>query len=104
VKNTPQDAHAVEFSYYTVKIDKNNFVPLKAEYFNKSGKLYRTIEALAVQDIQGYPTVTKMKATDLNSNSHTVTEFSDIKYDLGLEGDIFTERFLRTPPQQWLKE
>ncbi len=104
VKNTPSDAALVEFSYYTVKIDKDNFVPMKAEYFDKSGKLYRTVEALEVKDIQGYPTVIKMKATDLNANSNTITEFSDITYDVGLKDDIFTERFLRTPPQQWLKE
>jgi outer membrane lipoprotein-sorting protein len=104
VKNTPRDAALVEFSYYTVKIDKNSFVPMKAEYFDKSGKLYRTVEALEVKDIQGYPTVIKMKASDLNANSNTITEFSDIKYDVGLKDDIFTERFLRTPPQQWLKE
>ncbi|MFA6358000.1 MAG: outer membrane lipoprotein-sorting protein [Candidatus Omnitrophota bacterium] len=104
VKNTPKDAAPVEFFFYTVKIDKNNFIPMKAEYFDKTGKLYRIIEALEVEDIQGYPTITKMKATDLNSNSSTVTEFSDIKYDVNLNEDIFTERFLRTPPQQWLKE
>ena len=27
-----------------------------------------------------------------------------LKYDVGLKDEIFTERFLRTPPQQWLKE
>lgn len=104
IKNIPKDAVSVEFSYYTVQIDKNNFVPMKAEYFDKSGKLYRVVEAMEIKDIQGYPTVTKMKATDFNANSNTVTTFSDISYDIGLKDDIFTERFLRTPPQQWLKE
>jgi len=103
VKNTPKDANTVEFSYYVVQIDKKNFVPIKAEYFDKNSKLYRTIEALEVQDIQGYSTVTKMKATDLNANANTVTEFSEVAYDIGLNESIFTERFLRTPPQKWLK-
>jgi outer membrane lipoprotein-sorting protein len=104
IKNTPKDVALVEFSYYTVKIDKNSFVPMKAEYFDKSGKLYRTIEALEVKDVQNYPTVIRMKAADLNSGSNTVMEFSDIAYDVGLTDNIFTERFLRRPPQQWLKE
>ena len=104
VKNTPKDAGAVEFSYYTVKIDKGNFVPMKAEYYDKAGKLYRMIEALEVKEIQGYPTVTAMKATDLNAGSHTVTEFADIAYDIGLDDDAFTERSLRNPPAQWVKE
>ncbi len=104
IKNVPKDAAAVEFSYYMLKVDKNTFVPMMAEYYDKSGKLYRTIEALEVKDIQDYPTITKMKATDLNANSHTVTEFSEVTYDVGLTDDIFTERFLRNPPPQWLKE
>lgn len=104
VKNVPKDAGVVEFSYYVVSIDTKTYVPMKAEYFDKAGKLYRTIEALEVKDIQGYPTVVSMKATDLNANAHTVTHFSDIVYDVGLDAAIFTERFLRAPPQQWLKE
>jgi outer membrane lipoprotein-sorting protein len=97
IKNTPKDAAVVEFSNYTVRIDKNNFVPMKAEYFDKAGKLYRTVEALEVKEVQGYPTVTKMKASDLNSGASTITEFSEIKYDINIQDDMFTERFLRNP-------
>jgi outer membrane lipoprotein-sorting protein len=104
VKNIPKDANLVEFSYYTVSIDKQNFVPVKAEYFDKEGKPYRIIEALEVKEVQGYPTVTRMKASDMNSGASTVTEFSDMQYDVGLKDEIFSERFLRNPPQQWLKE
>lgn len=104
LKNTPRDAGGVEFSYYTVRIDASNFVPLKAEYYDKQGKLYRVIEAQEVREIQGFSTITKMKASDLNSGASTVTEFSDISYDVGLGEDIFTERYLRKPPIQWLKE
>lgn len=104
IKNTPKDASAVEFSYYTVKIDKSNFVPMKAQYYDKQGKLYRSLETLKVEDVQGYPTITQMKASDFNSGASTVTEFSDIQYDIGLNDDVFSERSLRRPPQQWIKE
>ncbi len=104
LKNTPKDVNSVEFSYYNVSIDKNNFVPMKAEYFDKEGRLYRIVEALEVTDVQGYPTITRMKAADLNSGANTITEFSDMQYDIGLKDDIFSERFLRNPPQEWIKE
>ncbi len=104
LKNTPRDPGSVEFSYYTVKIDASNFVPLRAEYYDKEGKLYRIIEALEVSEIQGFATITKMKAADLNSGGSTVAEFSGISYNVGLGEDIFTERYLRKPPIQWLKE
>lgn len=104
LKNTPKDAGQVEFSYYNVWIDAVNFIPLKAEYYDKEGKHYRTVEVLESRDIQGYPTITKMKASDLNSNAYTVAEFNDVTYDIGLGDGIFTERYLRNPPMQWLKE
>jgi len=104
VKNTPNDPASVEFAYYIVSIDKKNFIPMKADYYDKSGKLYRTIEALEVKDIGGYPTITKMKASDLNSGPSTVTTFTDAKYDVGLTDAIFTERYLRRAPVQWIEK
>jgi outer membrane lipoprotein-sorting protein len=103
LKNTPEDVSQVEFSYYKVWVDTKNFIPVRAEYYDKEGRLYRKIEVLAVENIQGYPTITRMKAEDLNSGASTVAEFSDSSYDLGLKEDIFTERYLRNPAAQWIK-
>ncbi|MDD3375456.1 MAG: outer membrane lipoprotein-sorting protein [Candidatus Omnitrophica bacterium] len=103
IKNTPKETQGIEFASYTVWIDKNNFMPMKAEYYNEAGDLTRTIEALDVKDISGHPTVTKSKATDVQRGGETVMEFSDIQYDVGLTDDIFTERYLRKPPMQWIQ-
>jgi outer membrane lipoprotein-sorting protein len=103
VRNTPKDAGSVEFSRYDVWIDKNTFMPLKAEYYDKSGKKYRLVEALEVKDIQGHPTVLRSKASNLESGGSTVSSFSEVKYDIGLPDDIFTERYLRRAPRKWLK-
>lgn len=100
VKNTPVDPGSVEFSTYTVRIDKDTFLPRKAEYYNKNGKLYRTVEGTKVETIQGFPTVTESVVKDLNSGGSTVNTFSDIEYNIGLKENIFTERFLRRPPRE----
>ena len=100
VKNTPKDPGSVEFSHYTVRIDKDTFLPRKAEYFDKNGKLYRTVEATKVETIQGFPTVTESVVKDLTTGGSTVNTFSNIKYDIGLKENIFTERFLRRPPRE----
>ncbi len=102
VKSVPKDPGSVEFSYFVTWIDKENFLPKKAEMYDNNGKMYKTIEALEIKDIGGHPTITKMKATDLNANGHTVSEFSDVKYDVGLEDNVFTERFLRRPPREFI--
>lgn len=102
VKNTPKKPETVEFSYYNVSIDKKSFVPMKMEFYDKEGKLYRTIESKKVEEIQGFPTVTLSLVQDLKSGSKTEMTFSNVKYDIGI-GEIFEERYLRKPPQEVTK-
>ncbi len=103
IKNTPKNPGDVEFAYYTVKIDKDTFLPRLAEYYDKNGKLYRTVEATRVETIQGFPTVTESVVKDLNTGSSTINKFSDVEYNIGLNERIFTERFLRRPPREVTK-
>ncbi|MDA9101270.1 outer membrane lipoprotein-sorting protein [Omnitrophica bacterium] len=103
IKGTPKDPDSVEFASYVVQIDKANFLPLKAVYTDKQGKEYRQVEALQVKDIQGFATVTEAKVTDLLTGGFTVSQFNNVEYNIGLTDDIFTERFLRKAPRQWLK-
>jgi outer membrane lipoprotein-sorting protein len=103
IKNVPKDKKGAEFKYYYVWIDRKNFMPVKAEYYDDQDRLYRVIEALEIKDIQGHPTVTKSRASNIISGSVTELEFKNIKYDIGLEDEIFTERYLRRPPVEWLE-
>ncbi len=100
IKNTPKKADEVEFSSYTVWIDKQTFLPRKAEYLDKNGKLYRKVEATRVETVDGHPTVVESIASDLNAGTSTVNTFTEVKYDIGLSERIFTERFLRRPPRE----
>jgi outer membrane lipoprotein-sorting protein len=102
VRNTPVDAGGQDFAYWTVWIDKASFLPTRMEYVDDAGEVYRRIEALETQVIGGHPTVTRMRVQDLRSGGETVSEFSNVEYDLGIPADVFTERTLRHPPRRWL--
>ena len=102
VKNVPERPDSVEFGFYNVSIDRKTYMPLRMEYYDRNNRLYRTIEAVKVEDIQGFPTAVKSVVSDLNTGSKTEMEFSDVKYDVGLE-DIFTERYLRRPPREAIR-
>ena len=102
VKNVPKQPDTVEFSYYNVSIDRKNFVPMKMEFYDKEGKLYRTIESVKVETIQDFPTVVKSVVTNLQTGSKTEMEFTDVKYNINL-GDIFTERYLQRPPREAMR-
>ncbi|MDY6971557.1 MAG: outer membrane lipoprotein-sorting protein [Thermodesulfobacteriota bacterium] len=100
IKNVPKDSSAVEFAYFNVWINRKTFLPEKAEYFDKNGKLYRRVEASKIAIIQGYPTVVESVASDLVAGTSTRNEFKDVRYDINLKESIFTERFLRRPPRE----
>ena len=100
VNNIPKDPGSVEFGSYKVWIDKDTFIPRKAEYLDKNGKLYRVVESTKIETIQGIPTVVESIAKNLKSGSSTINTFDQIKYDIGLKDRIFTERFLRRPPRE----
>ncbi len=103
LKNTPKDADIVEFSYYYVWIDKNTFLPMKAEYYDKGGKLYRRMTVLSVKNIQGFPTVVEAKMEDLNSGGYTILKFLKVQYNKNIPKRIFTERYLRRPPRKYIR-
>ncbi|MFU8818299.1 MAG: outer membrane lipoprotein-sorting protein [Desulfurivibrio sp.] len=97
---TPRDPASVEFSRYTARIDKGTFLPVYMEYFDRRGEKYRTVEALTVEEIQGFPTVVRSRVRDLAGGGETLMEFSNISYNIGLDESLFTERFLRRPPRE----
>jgi len=101
--NKPKDPKSVEFASYKVWIDKKTFLPRKAEYTDATGKVYRVVEALEVKEFQGFPTVVKSRVRDLKSGGNTVSEFSEIKYDVGLPDSVFSERYLRRAPRRYLR-
>jgi outer membrane lipoprotein-sorting protein len=100
VNNVPKDPASVEFQSYKVWIDKDTFLPRKAEYLDKNGKLYRRILSGKIETIQGHPTATEQTAEDVARGTSTVITFGAIKYDTDLNDSIFTERFLRRPPRE----
>jgi outer membrane lipoprotein-sorting protein len=103
LKSTPKDAKSVEFGHYVSWIHKTTFVVVMQEYYDKDGQKYRTYKALGMKQIDGYWTVTKSEMADLKTKSNTVLEYDNVKYNLGIPEDVFTERYLRRAPQSYLK-
>jgi len=103
LKNTPKNTDSVEFSYYQMWIYRKTFLPVKTEYFDKKGEKYRVYEAKKVESIDGYPTVVRSTMTDLRTESTTSMEYKNVKYNIDLPEEIFTERYLRNAPRKHLR-
>lgn len=91
------------FSRKVSFIDKENYLPLKEEYYNKKDVLERVFTAEKVELVDGIQTATLRKMANIKKNQYTTVEFSSIDYNVGMEENVFTERFLKNPPREYIR-
>lgn len=84
-------------------IDKETYLPLKEDYFDKKGELIRVFHADKIATIDGFPTITIRTMENIKKGSKTTVDFSKITYNVGMDEDIFTERYLKAPPRKYIK-
>ena len=84
-------------------IDSERWLPLKEEYFDPRNEPLRTFTADKVEQTGKYWTVTARSMKNLQSGHRTEVVYQDVGYDVGLKPDIFTERYLRDAPGQWVR-
>jgi len=102
IKSTPK-AGDMDYTYKLSWIDKENFLPLKEEYYDRKGELYKVFSADEIKEIKGFPTVTKRTMENLQSGHRTEVQFTKVDYNIGIEDILFTERFLKQPPRKWIE-
>ena len=103
LRSRPKSPEDVEFAYYETFIHKTSFLPIQTAYYDEGGTKTRVYTALEVENVQGFPTVTRARMENLATGSMTTLSYSDVAYDLDLPESIFTERFLRRAPVKYLR-
>jgi outer membrane lipoprotein-sorting protein len=83
-------------------VSADRMLPEREEYYDKKGELSRVFEAQEIVEIDGIQTVTKRKMTNLKKEHSTLVEFTNVEYNIGLDEDVFTERYLKAPPQKFI--
>jgi hypothetical protein len=103
LRHRPKEPATVEFEHYTTWVDRETFLPVRIEYTDETGEVYRRVEAVDVETVEGHPTVMRSRISDLETGGYTLMEFRKIDYDLGIPADVFSERSMRAPPEAWLE-
>ena len=100
IESLPREA--AEYTRRISWIDEATSLPIKEEFYDRQNELYRTFEALEMKDIDGIRTITKRVMKNTKTGHRTEVTFQETKYNLGITDDIFTERYLRKAPTQWV--
>jgi outer membrane lipoprotein-sorting protein len=103
VKSTPKTEKGADYSYRLSWVERASRLPLKEEFYDRQGKLAKVFTADEAQEVQGIPTVVRRSMANLQTGHRTEVVFAEVRYDLGLPDDLFTERYLRNAPAEWVK-
>lgn len=102
IKSVPKGTDT-DYGYRLSWIDKATNLPLKEEYYDKRGELYKIFSADEVKSIKGFPTVTKRSVKNLQSGHSSEAVYVKADYGVGVEDGLFAERYLRQPPAKWIE-
>ncbi|WP_191017887.1 outer membrane lipoprotein-sorting protein [Treponema zioleckii] len=103
IKSTPVKKSTVEYSYRYSWIDKNTYLPVKMEYYDKkdTSKLYKTFIIEKVETVTGatgikYPLRRSCLITNEITGRKTRVSVTNIKWDKKIPDSYFTQNWLTT--------
>ncbi len=100
IESVPREAAA--FTKRVSWIDKENFLPLKEEYYDAQNELQRVFTADIIEEM-AYPTIMKRTMRNVKTGHRTEVTVNSVAYDLGLKDADFSERRMRRPPRSWIR-
>lgn len=88
LESIPKDKREL-YSRKTAWIRQDCLIPVKVEYYDKTGKLHRLLELSGIIRTQGFWLAQKLHMTNVQTGHQTVIEIKDPKYDLPLDEIMF---------------
>jgi len=94
---------AIDYVRRVSWIDRDRHLPLKEEYYDAQGEILRIFTVDEIKQVDGFWTAARRTMRDNQSGHRTEVAFQEIKYNVGVGDDLFTERYLRRPPRRWVQ-
>ncbi len=85
-------------------IDKDSSLILREEYYDSKDRLQKVFETLEIKVIDGITTAVKRRMSTPKKKNVTELSFGDISYNVGIDAKVFSERFLKSPPREYIQE
>lgn len=94
VESVAKDPKSSNYSRVIQWIRKDVAIPIKAEFYDKQGKLHKVLNAEDVREENGYWTARKTTMHDVRKKHKTVMEILQQRNDIELPDAEFTQRAL----------
>ncbi len=91
---TPKNKEG-SYSKTIVWVDKDKFVALEAHMFDEDGELWKKLFIHDIEKVGKYWSMKSIEMKNLLKGSRTVMKMDKIEYDVKLDPNMFSERYLR---------
>jgi len=71
---------------------KDSFLGLKREFYDRDGKLLKTLLIKEFDQIEGFWTILETEMHNVQRNHRTVMTIKNVQYNTGIRDNQFTER------------
>jgi outer membrane lipoprotein-sorting protein len=92
------------FAKKTTWIDQASKLIVREEYFDGKGEVLKVLEVTRIETVDGFATALERRMTTPRKNNNTLIVFGSIDYDQGISADVFSERYLKSPPREYIAE
>ncbi|MDR2313684.1 MAG: outer membrane lipoprotein-sorting protein [Spirochaetaceae bacterium] len=72
-----------------LRVRKDSYVIAGVDYYDRQGRLLKTLRVSGIRQIDGIWTAQKMEMTNVQDKHSTVIEISDIRFNLPLDDSLF---------------
>ena len=102
IESTPRSSDY--FAKKTTWIDQASKLVVREEYVDARGEVLKVLEVTKVETVDGHPTALERRMTTPRKNNNTLIVFGSVDYDQGISADIFSERYLKSPPREYIAQ
>ena len=101
IRSVPKDEKSAEFSYRLAWVDKESFVIWREEFYDKRSQSYKVYTADEVKQVDSLWTTLRRTMENVQNGHRTEVTFLDVRYNIGLPDNLFSEHSLSNPPARW---
>ena len=83
------------YHHLIMHVDKKHYIPLKIEFYDKSGTLWKVLEEKNIKKIKEYYVPTLLIMKDLKKKHQTKMDIKNLELDINIPEKVFTRRYLR---------
>jgi outer membrane lipoprotein-sorting protein len=102
IESTPKSSDY--FAKKVTWIDKASKLIVREEYLDTKGEILKILEVTKVETMDGFATAVERRMTTPRKQNVTTIVFGSIDYDQGINADIFSERYLKSPPREYIAQ